>query len=65
MKWTADHKACRRCRVHRALFVTRRGRVKWDPDHDLCSRCFQSVRDSVRSIGMTGAPAPAPIRVAA
>lgn len=48
MKLIADRRTCKACRVHRALFFTRQGRIRWDREHVLCTRCFRSMRDQVR-----------------
>ena len=36
---------CQACGQYRALYVTRRGRVKAATDHPLCQRCFQAELD--------------------
>lgn len=64
MKWIANRKACGGCGAHRALFFTRRGRIRWSRDHVLCVRCFRSLRDHSRAVQVVQTPA-APIAVMA
>ena len=40
---------CQACGQYRALYITRRGRVKAAADHPLCQRCFQAELDRTRA----------------